>query len=520
MSISSVWLSSLAGQPLVARGAAIASLGLTLIVLLVIYRIFLHPLSRIPGPFLARISNNWKTSKYRQGQWHEDIVKLHETYGRVVRIAPNEISVVDEYAMKQLYGHGHNAAKTDWYRIWNPPGMTSIFSETDKSYHSFLRKRVSQAYSMSSMLKYETYIQRCLDLLLHRLWDMARSPIDIDIASWTNALAFDVVGELAYGQELGHIRTGTDVHGLRNTIYGAFVWLSSNGDNTLAKWLLNQKKLAKIMPNPFGSFLTWSTDVVTARMTGKDNVERDDMLNHFCRMKTADGKAASLDDVLIEAMNLVGAGADTTSIGMKANLYYLAKNPRHYKLLQAEVDAYYKDNQLSEPIKYLQTQQLPMLQAIVKESTRLLPSIVFQLPRVAPPNFTIRDYHIPPGTSVGISPIAQNRDKEIWGPDANDFRPERWLEDEARARYLDSSNMTFGGNGPRTCIGKNIALVEMHKFIAQFIHHFDFELVNPDKPWRITSHWFAMQHEFGLRVMRREHALPRSVRSPYTAPMR
>lgn len=67
-----------------------------------LYRIFLHPLSHIPGPLAAKVTGLWRSSKYMGGKWHEDILDIHRTYGRVVRIAPNEISVVDEYAMKHL----------------------------------------------------------------------------------------------------------------------------------------------------------------------------------------------------------------------------------------------------------------------------------------------------------------------------------------------------------------------------------------------------------------------------------
>lgn len=144
---------------------------------------------------------------------------------------------------------------------------------------------------------------------------------------------------------------------------------------------------------------------------------------------------------------------------MRTCLYYLALNPESYRRLQIEIDMFYDENRLEQPITYLQTQQLPYLQAVVKEATRLLPSIVFQLLRYAPPDFTVRGHKIPEGTPVGISPIAQNRDEDIWGPDADAFRPERWIEDEEKAKYYDKSTMTFGGNGPRMCIGRNIALV-------------------------------------------------------------
>ena len=144
---------------------------------------------------------------------------------------------------------------------------------------------------------------------------------------------------------------------------------------------------------------------------------------------------------------------------MRTCLYYICKYPRYHRLVQDEVDAFYVENNLTEPITYLQSQQLPMLQAVVKEAIRLLPSIVFQLLRHAPADFTVRGEYIPAETPVGISPMAQNRDREIFGEDADEFRPERWLENRDRAGAMDTSLMTFGGSGPRMCVGKNIALV-------------------------------------------------------------
>jgi hypothetical protein len=139
---------------------------------------------------------------------------------------------------------------------------------------------------------------------------------------------------------------------------------------------------------------------------------------------------------------------------------YLCNNPRVYAQLQAEIDNFYKTNGLREPISYTEALTLPYLQAVIKEATRLLPSIVYQLLRFVPPGgITVDGKYIPEGSVVGISPISQNRDKAIWGGDADVFRPERWIEDEAKGRYLEGMSMTFGGNGPRACVGKNIALV-------------------------------------------------------------
>lgn len=132
-----------------------------------------------------------------------------------------------------------------------------------------------------------------------------------------------------------------------------------------------------------------------------------------------------------------------------------------YTRLQEEVDNFYEESKLNRPITYLETQKLPYLQAVIKEATRLLPSIVFQLLRHTPPEFEVRGVKIPVNTPIGISPLAQNRDQDIWGKDADDFRPDRWLENEEQTKYFDRSTMTFGGNGPRMCIGRNIALVSL-----------------------------------------------------------
>lgn len=70
-----------------------------------LYSIFLHPLRRVPGPFIAKFTELWRTSKYARGNWHNDILHLHSKYGPVVRIAPNEVSIVDKQGLTQVFGH-------------------------------------------------------------------------------------------------------------------------------------------------------------------------------------------------------------------------------------------------------------------------------------------------------------------------------------------------------------------------------------------------------------------------------
>lgn len=277
----------------------------------VVYRLYFHPLAHVPGPLLAKLSGWWRNYRYFSGTWHDDILQVHRRYGPIVRIAPNELSVLDAHVTKQLYGHGHNAQKSKWYSTWDIPGTApGLFAEQDKKTHAYLRKRVSGAYSMSAILKFETYIQSCLDLMFVRLRKHSESGNTVNMSDWTNALAFDVVGELAYGSKLGHLETETDVMGLRKGIYDGFFIMANFGHFPGQAQLVNNKLINSLTefsgkPNAFLKFQKWSMGKVQSRMENASSSEREDMLAHFIRMKNDKGEPASFPEVLIEAMNIM-----------------------------------------------------------------------------------------------------------------------------------------------------------------------------------------------------------------------
>jgi cytochrome P450 len=280
---------------------------------ILVYRVWFHPLAGIPGPFLARLTGLWRTYHYFRGTWHDDILALHNTYGRVVRIAPGELSVVDGDTLKRLYGHGKPAKKTPWYSTWEIPGAsTAFFAQQDPKYHAFLRKRVSHVYSMTSIVAMEPYIQSCLDLMLQLLQKYADSGETVDMSEWTNAFAYDVVGEIAYGERFGHLESEKDVMGLRQAIFDRFYLMANMGhvwgqmfffDNcvtgTLVKWL------GLVNTSPYAKFQSWTNEKVTERREGRSGSSRKDMLNHFLNMKQMNGEPATHSEVMMEALNIV-----------------------------------------------------------------------------------------------------------------------------------------------------------------------------------------------------------------------
>lgn len=107
-----------------------------------------------------------------------------------------------------------------------------------------------------------------------------------------------------------------------------------------------------------------------------------------------------------------------------------------------------------------------------------------------------------------LNPYLISRNKEIYGGDVEDFRPERWLRDEAagetqeqfeaRLAAMNSVDLTFGG-GRRICIGKNLGISQVYKVFATLVTSYEMELVDPKRDWKVVNSWFPRQ-EGGLDI--------------------
>ncbi|KAK2805084.1 hypothetical protein FQN50_006329 [Emmonsiellopsis sp. PD_5] len=179
------------------------------------------------------------------------------------------------------------------------------------------------------------------------------------------------------------------------------------------------------------------------------------------------------------AMMFITAGSDTTGSGLGSTLRFLITHPDKLRRLREEIEtAEQAGLLLSKPIKYEETRQhLPYLAACIKESLRLCPPGVGFFGRVTGKDGTIvNGQYIPPHTEVTTTALVVQRDPAVFSPDPNLFRPERWL-DKDKVAEMDAAIFTFG-MGPRSCLGKEIAHMELYKVIAELIRRFDFKLEN------------------------------------------
>ena len=227
-------------------------------------------------------------------------------------------------------------------------------------------------------------------------------------------------------------------------------------------------------------------EIEASKSSGGEDVvgRRGDLLSMFLKAKSDRPDFMTDQRVLTMAVSMAFAGSETTAITLAAVFYYLLKSPRCYQTLVAELSEAVEngtiENRPSGLVSWTESQKLPYLDACIKEAFRMHPAAGLPLERITPPQgVEICGRHIPGGTIVGCSAWVIHRRQEVYGDDVDYYRPERWLEaDKEQLKEMNANMLQFGA-GPRTCIGKNISLLEVYKLIPSFLRRFEVGSFNP-----------------------------------------
>ncbi|KIW64809.1 hypothetical protein PV04_09717 [Phialophora macrospora] len=488
-------------------------------------------LNHIPGPALAPFTNLWRFFVVWSRRPELAHIRLHEKYGPLVRLGPRVVSVSDPAAISVIYALNAGFVKSGFYPVQQTIAkgrrLYTMFSTTDEKFHAKLRRAVSNAYAMSTLVQFEPLVDSTtlafLDQLEQKFADKAGLEGICDFSTWLQFYAFDVIGELTYSKRLGFVDRGEDVDGIIKNL----------------EWLLNYAAIVGQMPfldrlflkNPLRLFasqiglISSNTPVATfarKRIAARQDVEkgqekpatssegkpgRRDFLSRFTEAHHKDPEFISRERVLALTVANMFAGSDTTAISLRAIFYYLLRNPEDMENLMRELYEVKDKHDATTPdgsFKWNSVKDLPYLSAVVKEGLRCHPATGLTLERIVPPQgITVCGKFIRGGTIVGCNAWTVHRDA-LFGPHPEQFRPKRWLEASPdRKRLMENSLFTFGA-GSHTCIGKNISLLEMYKLVPALLMRFEIEFADPTKPWKLHNAWFVKQSEFKVRLRRRE----------------
>ncbi|KIW12757.1 hypothetical protein PV08_07943 [Exophiala spinifera] len=485
-------------------------------VALFLYRAFTSPLRSVPGPLLARFGRIYYFVRVSLGRWEREDIALHRRYGPVVRVGADLYSIDSPEVIKKVYGIGSKFPKSDWYDAWRHPDVNRLhlFPDRDMKRHAETRRRFQAMYSMSSLVSYEGYVDECAVIFRQKLNQFAETGETIDMAHWLQCYAFDVVGNITYSTRFGFMDEGKDVAGLMKALhdmlkYGTLVGVyaswhplvfdifsrlglgGASGRNYLIQYVqdrLEQRKADNKANALQGISKGHATDAPM------------DFLEKLMIANQADPEKVTPGHVFLIGMGNIIAGSDTTAVSLSAILYNLLKYPNTMKKLRREIE----EHCLNPEISFKESQSMPYLQAVMKEALRICPATGLPLWRVVPEGegVEICGHYFPPGTTVGINTWCAHYNEDVFGPDAKEFRPERWLEAEKeggeRLKNMEAYYMPFG-LGSRTCIGRHISTLEMSKLIPQIVRDFDFELIDPEG-WDTENSWFIKPTNFRVQV--------------------
>jgi len=231
----------------------------------------------------------------------------------------------------------------------------------------------------------------------------------------------------------------------------------------------------------------------------RDKRQGEDFLQTLMDARYADGKA--LSDSEITGMLLAGmfAGHHTSSVTTAWTLFDLLANKEYLARSVTEIDRVFGGG---EPVSHDLLRKLTLVENAVKESLRLHPPL-FMLVRVAKQDFVYKDYFIPAGTWILVSPTVSHRMPEVFkNPDA--FEPDRYMPPREEDKR-DFAYIAFGG-GRHKCMGNAFAILQIKAILAILLGQYEFELVGPKV--EADFHGLVIGPKDGSRVRYRKRAQP------------
>ncbi|OLN85229.1 putative sterigmatocystin biosynthesis P450 monooxygenase stcF-like protein 1 [Colletotrichum chlorophyti] len=466
----------------------------------IIHNIYFHPLRHYPGPRLwAATRLPWNLIN-QKGKLAWKIRDLHDKYGPVVRIAPDELSYTSSTAWKKIYGQrspefakcldGRGIAGPN---IANPAVRNGGIVTADQEPHARLRKAVLPAFSERALRDQEETLQLYANKLMDQLRSSSEGGAPQDMAKWFSLTAFDIVSDLAFGQAAGCLDDASQpwlqVIGARAQGIVRYQFAIHYGLESWLEWLAPKAQKVAVKKH---AELTAAK--VKRRLQQTEN--KKDFMSYILENPQADLSNA---DLIRMASAFIVAGSGTAATALSGITYYLCSNPDKYLKLVQEIRSSFHDE---SEVTMASTAELRYLKAVIEEGLRIYPPSPSALPRFVPGvGEDIDGKWVPGGTAVGVHQFSAGHSATNWTR-PNDFIPERWLDGNDAGDFCNddkSASQPFSF-GPRNCIGKSMAYAELRIVLTKLLWNFDIELMDESKGWTSKQKIYLIWQKVPLMV--------------------
>ncbi|KAI3602655.1 dna-(apurinic or apyrimidinic site) lyase 2 [Moniliophthora roreri] len=387
---------------------------------------------------------------------------------------------------------------------------------SDGETHKRHRKVMLPGFGTPEAKSYLPLFLSCASSVTTRWRDMlsTESSATVDVPFWISRATLDAIGLAAFDYQFGAMNNDD------NELSKAYQQLVPNALALPSRTALFLMDIASFVPDRTLDWLTdygWgrrfeamrhATEVssnISKRMLDEkkehaaQGVSRKDIMSLLVKANASENPKAQLSEVeMISQMraenpsNIILAGHETTSTTLGWTLMELAKNPKIQDRLRKEIRAteriVLERGDADFTIKDLDG--LPYLGAVVKEALRMHPVVLhvfreaneddilpLSTPLTTSTGKVMTELPLPKGTRIMVELNLRIRNKEIFGKDAHDFNPERWLEPGCVKKSVSIgvyANLASFSAGVRSCIGWRFAVTELHAFLVELVSNFEF----------------------------------------------
>ncbi|QIW98805.1 hypothetical protein AMS68_004323 [Peltaster fructicola] len=463
-------------------------------------------LSHIKGPLLASCSPLWLFYHTCKGDVYLACEENLKRYGSPLRLAPNVITIDDPQSYRIMTAPKSVWTRGDWFKgVKFDLRVDNILSMTNEKQHAEMRLKLTPGYSGNDVPTLEQDIDgRIVELKELIAGNFISKGNSFDFAHVAHLFTLDVLTQIGFGKALGFLTKNEDIFCLIQNTKQALPVLELACHHPTIRRLLHHPLLASLQPKAtdktgLGAVLGHAQQTVNDRLDGTDTYK--DMLGSFMK------HGLSRVEMQSESVLLMIAGADSTATALRNTILYTISNPIVYSRLIKEIDETVAAGKASTPVITLaEAQDLPYLRAVVMEGLRMFMPLVGLAGRQSPKGgATLNGVYIPEGTQVGLSTYAMLRREALFGHDADTFRPERWLDgDPDFIQSMEKNHSLIFGSGRTSCLGKNIAMMELRKAVFEIFRSYDMVRVNPLDSITIRVNGAAVQKNMFVRAYHRE----------------
>ncbi|KAL1857565.1 hypothetical protein Daus18300_010324 [Diaporthe australafricana] len=436
-------------------GQSIVATILLFYVTLALYRLYLHPLARFPGPKLAAVTRLYEGyyDLYKSGQYTFKIADLHNQYGPIIRISPYELHVNDASFFDTLYSRQDGT----WHKYaWSVNAFATkgtVIWTADHTLHRNRRQPLSPFFSKAKVWSHQDMIMRHVQALFDRLSGFAASQKTVDLGAASSAFVRDVINEYIFGKHYNDLgKENFDAGMVAAAHAGGLLWRTTKFIRFFGPVMraISPQWSMRISSDPlmkeFFCFMIISMSDTKDFMKAAESPDDDDprTLVHEIVQSKLPASEKSFERVFEEVSTTTGAGFETTAAVIRNALFHIYNDHSILQKLQDELAA--------APDHKLETlEQLPYMTATIMEAMRLAPAIATRSARISQEkDLVYADWQIHAGTPVGMTIHLLHQNQEEY-PQPKLFNPDRWM-DPNPWRMGKKTFVPFS-KGRRNCVG-------------------------------------------------------------------